>query len=135
MWSKLLAATGLTLALALPAMAQPTNPQSFNNSTMKSEQQYHGNGQTNMTSGQNRMHVRQQVKQDLQQAGFTNVQVMPESFLVRATDKHGRPVMMVINPDSITAVTEMGNGGQSGSASSGSSNSSSTMNSANSTNK
>ncbi len=130
MWSKLLAATGLTMALALPATAQPTNPQSFNNSTMKSEQQYRGNGQNNTMNGQNHMHIRQQVKQDLEQAGFTNVQVMPESFLVRATDKHGRPVMMVINPNSITAVTAMGNG-QSGSSSSGSSNSNSTMNSTN----
>ncbi len=28
---------------------------------------------------------------------------------MRAKDKEGRPVMMVINPDSITAVTAMGN--------------------------
>ena len=31
---------------------------------------------------------------------------MPQSFLVRAKDKSGDPVMMVINPDSVTAVTE-----------------------------
>jgi hypothetical protein len=31
---------------------------------------------------------------------------MPESFLVRAKDKRGNPVMMLVNPDSITAVTE-----------------------------
>ncbi|MDJ0387838.1 hypothetical protein QMO56_06905 [Roseomonas sp. E05] len=48
------------------------------------------------------------MKQDLEQAGFTNVRVMPQSFLVRANDKQGRPVMMVINPDSITAVTAVG---------------------------
>ena len=113
MWSKLLIATGLTLALALPAAAQSTQSQSSGNSTMQSGQQ------TGM-NGQNSMHVQQKVKQDLEQAGFTNVQVMPESFLVRAKDKEGRPVMMVINPDSITAVTEVGGSGQSGSSSSGS---------------
>ncbi len=32
---------------------------------------------------------------------------MPSSFLVRAKDKSGNPVMMVINPDSVTAVTEI----------------------------
>jgi hypothetical protein len=32
---------------------------------------------------------------------------MPESFLVRAKDKSGNPVMMVINPDSITSLTEV----------------------------
>jgi hypothetical protein len=30
---------------------------------------------------------------------------MPESFLVRAKDPSGNPIMMVINPDSVTAVT------------------------------
>lgn len=49
--------------------------------------------------------IQQQVKQDLSQEGFTNVQVMPESFLVRATDKSGNRIMMILNPDSVTAVT------------------------------
>ncbi len=102
MWSKLLVATGLTLALALPAAAQSTQSQSSGNSNMQSGQQAGMNGQ-------NTMHIRQHVKDELQQAGFTNVQVMPESFLVRAKDKQGSPVMMVINPDSITAITEDGN--------------------------
>ena len=48
---------------------------------------------------------------------------MPESFLVRAKDRDGNPVMMVINPDSVLAVTEINQGKGSattGSASSGS---------------
>jgi Protein of unknown function (DUF1236) len=49
--------------------------------------------------------IRAQVKDNLADAGFTNIRIMPESFLVRANDKDGNPVMMVINPDSITAVT------------------------------
>ncbi len=36
---------------------------------------------------------------------------MPESFLVRAKDKDGNPVMMVIKPDSFTAVTVAGQTG------------------------
>ena len=47
------------------------------------------------------------VKSNLEQAGFKNVQIMPSSFLVRATDKDGNPVMMVINPNSVTAVTDL----------------------------
>jgi hypothetical protein len=31
---------------------------------------------------------------------------MPSSFMVRAKDAQGNPVMMVINPDSVTAITE-----------------------------
>ena len=49
--------------------------------------------------------IRLQVKQNLEQAGFTDIRVMPESFLVRAKDRTGNPVMMIINPDSFTAVT------------------------------
>lgn len=64
--------------------------------------------------------IQQQVKQNLSQAGFTNIQVLPESFLVRATDKSGNPVMMIINPDSLTAVTALGSqNNQSGSNSTG----------------
>jgi hypothetical protein len=49
--------------------------------------------------------MREQVQQNLSKAGFTDIKVMPESFLVRAKDPSGNPVMMVINPDSVTAVT------------------------------
>jgi hypothetical protein len=50
--------------------------------------------------------IRQQIQNDLSQAGYTDIKIMPESFLVRAKDRRGNPVMMVINPDSITAATE-----------------------------
>jgi hypothetical protein len=55
--------------------------------------------------------IRQQVQNNLTQAGYTDIKIMPESFLVRAKDKSGNPVMMVINPDSITAVTEVNSRG------------------------
>ena len=51
--------------------------------------------------------VQQQVQNNLRQAGFTDIQIVPSSFLVRAKDKAGNPVMMVITPDSVTAVTEI----------------------------
>jgi hypothetical protein len=51
--------------------------------------------------------IQQQVRENLQQAGFTDIKIMPSSFLVRAKDSAGNPVMMVINPDSVTAVTEV----------------------------
>jgi hypothetical protein len=49
--------------------------------------------------------LRQQVQQNLSKAGFSDIKIMPESFLIRAKDPSGNPVMMVINPDSIAAVT------------------------------
>ena len=51
--------------------------------------------------------IQQQVQNNLKQAGFTDIQIMPSSFLVRAKDSAGNPVIMVINPDSVTAVTEI----------------------------
>jgi hypothetical protein len=49
--------------------------------------------------------IQAQVKNNLAQAGFSDIRIMPESFLVRAKDRDGNPVMMVINPDSVTALT------------------------------
>jgi hypothetical protein len=68
-------------------------------------------------AGPSGQQVAQQVRKNLQDAGFSDIQLMPSSFMVRAKDKSGNPVMMVINPDSVTAVTELKNG-QSNSSSS-----------------
>lgn len=63
-------------------------------------------------NAQNPQMIRQQVQKNLQEAGFTDIKIMPSSFLVRAKDKDGNPVMMVINPDSITAVTAIPESGR-----------------------
>lgn len=52
------------------------------------------------------MHLSQRLHDDLAKAGFTDIRIMPSSFLVRAKDSQGNPVMMVINPDSMAEVTE-----------------------------
>lgn len=39
---------------------------------------------------------------------------MPEAFLARAKDKQGHPVTMVIEPGSVTAVTDLGRTGTQG---------------------
>ena len=51
-------------------------------------------------------HISQRLRDDLTKAGFTDITIMPSSFLVRAKDSQGNPVMMVINPDSFTEVTQ-----------------------------
>ncbi len=93
----LVLATGLALALTGAASAQSST--------------HTGSaGTTNAASSsgtQNPAAIRQQIQTDLSQAGFTDIKMMPESFLVRAKDKRGNPVMMVINPDSVTASTEI----------------------------
>ena len=54
--------------------------------------------------------LRQRMTTNLQQSGFTDVKVMPESFLVQAKDKEGNPVTMFITPDSLSEVTTVGSG-------------------------
>ena len=48
-----------------------------------------------------------QVKNELEQAGYKNIRIMPLSYLVQATDKGGNLAMMVVTPNSMTAVTAM----------------------------
>lgn len=93
--------TAAILGLALaPAMAQttathPANAPNTSNSTAQG---------TPMAPGA----MQDALKHDLTQAGFTDIQVMPSSFLVRAKDKTGHPIMMVINPDSVTEIANVG---------------------------
>jgi hypothetical protein len=52
-----------------------------------------------------------QMRDSLQKAGFSNIRMMPSSFVISATDKGGNPVVMTVTPDSFTAVTEEGGKG------------------------
>jgi hypothetical protein len=52
--------------------------------------------------------LRQKVKIDLEQAGFTDVTMMPDSYLVQAKDKSGNPAIMMIKPDSVSELVELG---------------------------
>lgn len=45
---------------------------------------------------------------NLQKSGFTNIQIMLDSFLVQAKDKTGNPVTMFITPNSMTEITDVG---------------------------
>src|SRR5664279_2082951 len=56
--------------------------------------------------------LQQQVTTNLQNSGFTNVKVIPDSFLVQATDKSGNAVTMFIGPNSLTEVTTVGANGK-----------------------
>lgn len=57
-------------------------------------------------NSQNAMHIGQKLRADLGKAGYTDISVIPSSFVVHAKDSQGNPVMMVISPDSVTSITE-----------------------------
>jgi hypothetical protein len=71
----------------------------------------------------------QKLKQDLQNAGFTDVTVAAEAFLVQAKTKDGNPVVMTIGPHGFTAMEAVHTTGSTGNM--GSSGSSGSMNSTN----
>ncbi len=51
-------------------------------------------------------HLSQKLHDDLTKAGFTDIDIMPASLLVRAKDSQGNSVMMLINADSVSEVTQ-----------------------------
>jgi hypothetical protein len=69
-------------------------------------------GQNNAPSAQTPAHLSQKLHDDLTRAGFTDISIMPASLLVRAKDSQGNSVMMLINSDSLTEVTEQTKGHQ-----------------------
>ena len=62
---------------------------------------------SNTTSTQNSQSLPQEIRQKLQNDGYTDVKVVPSSFLVQAKDKGGDPVMMMIGPHMTTMITQM----------------------------
>lgn len=60
-------------------------------------------GTTNQTNNGN--HIRQDLTQMLQKSGYTDIRVAPTSFMVRAKDNDGNPVVMSISPDEFAEMT------------------------------
>jgi sporulation protein YlmC with PRC-barrel domain len=63
-------------------------------------------------------HLGADLKNMLQKSGYTDIRLAPTSFMVRAKDADGNPVMMSISPDSFTEVTNVSptNGSTTGAA-------------------
>jgi hypothetical protein len=107
MKSLLAGASLLVLALS-PAFAQSTNSTSSPN---PSNTQASSNSTENLVAAQ-------KIKDDLQKAGFTDVKVVAESFVVQAKSKDGDPVVMTIGPHGMSVFEAMNNSNSSGSSSS-----------------
>jgi len=79
--------------------------------------------QNHNPNAENAANVRQRIYQNLSQADFTDIRIMPRAFLVHAKDRDGNPVTMMITPNSVMALTTVpANGGQSMSQQGGSGN-------------
>jgi hypothetical protein len=58
--------------------------------------------------------LRDNIREMLQKSGFSDISVMPSSFMIRAKDQQGNPVVMSVSPDSITEISAIGNSGENG---------------------
>ena len=106
--SKLACALALACGLATPAFAQTSaangqNTMSNDPNATNTDQSAVYNGNSN---GQAAMHIGRALRAELTKSGFRNINIVPTSFMVRATDSQGNPVMMVVSPDSVTAIMQ-----------------------------
>jgi len=49
--------------------------------------------------------IQRQLSANLTGAGYTDVTIMPDAFIVAATNKSGEKVVMFLSPDSMTVFT------------------------------
>jgi hypothetical protein len=85
-------ATAATLLLAQAALAQKSQPPSD------------GNQAAGLAPEQSTAQVQQaKVQRVLTAAGFTDIKIVTSSLLVQAKTPAGKPVMMIVDPNSLTA--------------------------------
>jgi hypothetical protein len=89
----------LSLAVCGAALAQPNAPASPLNSSSQPSSTASSADQSPTQRA-----AAQKIKQDLQNAGFQNVEVVAESFLVQAKTKDGNAVVMTIRPHGMTMI-------------------------------
>ena len=79
-----------------------------NQGTGTYNQQY---GSNNSSNGWNKggnvtTNTRDRIRASLQQSGFTNVNVVPEAFVIHAVAPDGSHIVMLLRPDELTGVVE-----------------------------
>lgn len=93
---KCLIAGAVLVMLVSPVVAQTTSSN------------HGGSPQTNQSSSaDHNLIAAKKIKEDMQKAGFTDVKVVAESFVVQAKSKDGDPVVMTIGPHGMSVFEAM----------------------------
>ncbi len=103
MLKRLLVCAILSTALSQAAFAGPSNSSADNakaNANTTSQMSSNESAQDSRT-------LPQEIRSKLQKNGFTDVKVVPSSFMVQAKDSDGDPVLMMIGPHSMTMISAM----------------------------
>jgi hypothetical protein len=126
--SQSLTLSAVLLACTVPfAFAQtsgPVNSSQMDAASSRNDQASPADSAENSGRAQNVAAI-QKLRQDLQSAGFTDVNIVAQSFVVQARSRDGHPVVMTIGPSGMSLFEAMSVGGAGGSA--GASNSSGTV--------
>ncbi|MEZ0167411.1 hypothetical protein [Microvirga sp. TS319] len=118
-------ALALGLASSPMALAQSSTPSASQPPGNVQSKPAAPNSQAAPPSGQNGLITRQKLTQDLQSAGFSDVKVVEEAFVVQAKTRDGNPIVLTIGPNGMSAF-EAVTSGPASTGSTGSSGSSST---------
>jgi hypothetical protein len=106
---KWLVSTVVSLAWMAPALAQDAPSQAAAAASA-------AQGQQDVVN-QVAQSFEQRVQQRLRQAGFSNIETIPTSILVRTMDRDGNPVLLALSPASLTELLEAPGGKNDGSGS------------------
>ena len=99
--SLLLPSVSVALVLATPALAQTASSQQDTQTNQNTQNVQNQHQESNAIT----IH---KLKQDLEQAGFTDVKVLADSFVIQARDKEGNPTIMSLSPSGVFAISEIG---------------------------
>jgi hypothetical protein len=96
--------TGSSLAFAQTSSSSNSQPATHPQSQTASP------GSSSPATGQNGLVTRQKLAQDLQNAGFSDVKIVQEAFVVQAKTRDGNPIVMTIGPNGLSAFEAIANG-------------------------
>lgn len=113
------AAAAVLIALAAPALAQGAGTQAQNTGTQAQNPAPSGQQAKQQQAG---LVTANKIRQDLQNAGFTDVQVVAESFVIQAKSRDGDPILMTVGPHGMSIVQTIGSNDQKGADRTGSTN-------------
>ena len=102
-------ALAVTFALASPALAQTQDEMPMGNRPQSTAGAASQEGSSSATKSKALLTINK-LKQDLQKAGFSDVQVLADSFVVQAKDKEGNPTVMTLSPGGVFAISAISEG-------------------------
>jgi hypothetical protein len=100
--------TILLTGAALIALSQVTMAQSPNSTSPNAKANNTANDTASSITA-DQQHMRSNLRNALEKAGYKDIRVAPTSFMVHARDSDGNPVVMAISPDTFSEVADMTN--------------------------